>query len=377
MPKKRLGAEQIVTKLRQIEVLQGQGKSLAVACKEVGTTEQSYYRYRKEYGGLGVDQAKRLKRLEEENNRLKKLVADLSLEKQVCSGKLVSPERRRQAVETARQKYGLSQRLACRIVGQPRGTQRYVPTLKPDEDELTRNIVFLAAEYGRYGYRRVTALLNAGGVEVGKDRVQRIWRREGLKVPKKQPKRSRLWLNDGSCIRLRPAYPNHVWSFDFVETRTNDGRRLRLMTLIDEFSRRCLAIHVARRINALDVIETLADVMLFEGIPAYIRSDNGPEMVAKVLRQWLKGLGSKSLYIEPGSPWENGYCESFNGKLRDELLNGEIFYSLKEAQAVIEKWRVHYNTRRPHSALGYRPPAPLRKPLAMHGRSIHLGHFPT
>jgi len=158
----------------------------------------------------------------------------------------------------------------------------------------------------------VTALLNAGGIEVGKDRVQRIWRREGLKVPKKQPKRSRLWLNDGSCIRLRPAYPNHVWSFDFVETRTNDGRRLRLMTLIDEFSRRCLAIHVARRINALDVIETLADVMLFEGIPAYIRSDNGPEMVAKVLRQWLKGLGSKSLYIEPGSPWENGYCESFN-----------------------------------------------------------------
>ena len=144
-----------------------------------------------------------------------------------------------------------------------------------------------------------------------------------------------------------------------METRTNDGRRLRLMTLIDEFSRRCLAIHVARRINALDVIETLADVMLFEGIPAYIRSDNGPEMVAKVLRQWLKGLGSKSLYIEPGSPWENGYCESFNGKLRDELLNGEIFYTLKEAQAVIEKWRVHYNTRRPHSALGYRPPAPL------------------
>ena len=205
----------------------------------------------------------------------------------------------------------------------------------------------------------MTALLNAGGIEVGKDRVQRIWRREGLKVPKKQPKRSRLWLNDGSCIRLRPAYPNHVWSFDFVEARTNDGRRLRLMTLIDEFSRRCLAIRVARRINAISVIETLADVMLCEAIPAYIRSDNGPEMVAKVLRQWLMGLGTKSLYIEPGSPWENGYCESFNGKLRDELLNGEIFYSLKEAQAVIEKWRIHYNTRRPHSALGYRPPAPL------------------
>jgi putative transposase len=205
----------------------------------------------------------------------------------------------------------------------------------------------------------VTALLNESGIEVGKDRVQRIWRREGLKVPQKQPKRARLWLNDGSCIRLRPAHRNHVWSFDFVEAQTHDGRRLRLMTLIDEYTRKCLAIRVARRINAIGVIETLADVMLFEGVPAHIRSDNGPEMIAKVLRQWLSGLGTKSLYIEPGSPWENGYCESFNGKLRDECLNSEIFYSLKEAQMVIEKWRLHYNTRRPHSALGYRPPAPL------------------
>jgi putative transposase len=235
--------------------------------------------------------------------------------------------------------------------------------LKPDEDELTRNIVCLASEYGRYGYRRVTALLNDSGMVVGKDRVQRIWHREGLKVPQKQPKRSRLWLNDGSCIRLRPEYPNHVWSFDFVEAQTHDGRRLRLMTLIDEFTRKCLAIRVARRINAIGVIEALADAMLFEGIPAFIRSDNGPEMVARVLRQWLSGLGTKSLYIEPGSPWENGYCESFNGKLRDECLNGEIFYSLREAQVVIENWRIHYNTKRPHSALGYRPPAPVTIPL--------------
>ena len=205
----------------------------------------------------------------------------------------------------------------------------------------------------------MTALLNDSGMVVGKDRVQRIWYREGLKVPQKQPKRSRLWLNDGSCIRLRPEYPNHVWSFDFVEAQTHDGRRLRLMTLIDEFTRKCLAIRVARRINAIGVIETLADAMLFEGIPAFIRSDNGPEMVAKVLRQWLSGLGTKSLYIEPGSPWENGYCKSFNGRLRDECLNGEIFYSLREAQVVIENWRIHYNTKRPHSALGYRPPAPV------------------
>ena len=209
-------------------------------------------------------------------------------------------------MDAAREKYPLSERTACRIVGQPRGTQRYVPTARPDEDELTRNIVYLASEYGRYGYRRVTALLNDGGIEVGKDRVQRIWRREGLKVPKKQPKRARLWLNDGSCIRLRPEYPNHVWSFDFVETQTHDGRRIRLMTLIDEFTRKCLAIRVARRISAIGVIETLADTMLFEGLPTYIRSDNGPEMVAKVLREWLTGLGTRNLYIEPGSPWDGG-----------------------------------------------------------------------
>ena len=231
--------------------------------------------------------------------------------------------------------------------------------MKPHEDDLTRNIVLIASNYGRYGYSRVTAMIN----DSGKDRVQRIWRREGLRVPQKSPKRASLWPNDGSCIRLRPEHPNHVWSFDFVKAANHDGRRIRLMTLIDEFSRKCLAIRVDRRINAIGVIETLADAMLFEGVPAFIRSDNGPEMVAKVLRHWLSGPGKTSLYIELGSPWENDYCESFNGKLRDECLNGEIFYSLKEAKAVIEQWRIHYNTRRPHSVLGYRPPAPVTIPL--------------
>jgi len=230
--------------------------------------------------------------------------------------------------------------------------------VRADEDALTRAIIKLASKYGRYGYRRITALLNDAGWDVGTDRVQRIWRREGLKVPKKQKPRGRLWLNDGSCVRLRPERRNHVWSYDFVEAQTHDGRKVRLMTLIDEFTRECLAIRVARRINSFGVIETMADVMLVRGIPAHIRSDNGPEMTARIVRQWLAQVGAKTLYIEPGSPWENGYNESFNGKLRDELLNGEIFYSLKEAQIVIEQWREHYNTVRPHSSLGYRPPAP-------------------
>jgi putative transposase len=223
---------------------------------------------------------------------------------------------------------------------------------------LTRNIVALASVYGRYGYRRITALLREGGWHVGKDRVQRIWRREGLKVPQKQRPRGRLWLNDGSCVRLRPERANHVWSYDFVSAMTHDGRTVRMLTLIDEYTRECLAIRVARRLGSYEVIEALADVMVWRGIPENVRSDNGPEFVARELRKWLGNVGTGTLYIEPGSPWENGYCESFNGKLRDECLNGEIFYSLKEAQIVIERWRVEYNTKRPHSALGYRPPAP-------------------
>ena len=258
----------------------------------------------------------------------------------------------------ARGQYGLSERHACRLLGQWRGSQRYTPIHRTDEDALTRAIVALASHYGRYGYRRITALLRRAGWRVGKDRVQCIWRREGLKVPARQTPRGRLWLHDGSCVRLRPERAHHVWSYDFVRATTHDGRTLRLLTLIDEYTRECLAIRVARRLGSHEVLETLADVMLWRGIPEHIRSDNGPEFIANALRTWLATLGARTLYITPGSPWENGYCESFNGKLRDECLNGELFYSLKEAQIVIEQWRVQYNTRRPHSSLGYRPPAP-------------------
>jgi putative transposase len=261
-------------------------------------------------------------------------------------------------VERARRKYGVSERYAGRVLGQWRGTQRYLPMDRTDEEALTEAMIALAIEYGRYGYRRIAVKLREAGWQVSTDRVQRIWRQEGLKVPQKQRPRGRLWLNDGSCVRLRPERANHVWSYDFVSAMTHDGRTLRMLTLIDEYTRESLAIRVARRLGRYEVIEALADVMLFRGIPEYIRSDNGPEFVAKELRQWLAKVGAGTLYIEPGSSWENGYCESFNGKLRDECLNGEIFYTLKESQIVIEKWRVEYNTKRPHSALGYRPPAP-------------------
>ena len=233
-----------------------------------------------------------------------------------------------------------------------------MPQGRADEEALTADIVALASQFGRYGYRRITALLRDAGWAVNVKRVERIWRREGLKVPQKQPKKGRLWLNDGSCIRLRPERPNHVWSYDFVESRTHDGRKFRMLNLIDEFTRECLAIRIDRKLRSTDVIDVLSDLFIQWGVPAHIRSDNGPEFIAEAVREWIAAVGARAAYIEPGSPWENGYCESFNAKLRDELLNGEIFYSLAEAKIVIEGWRRHYNTKRPHSSLGYRPPNP-------------------
>ena len=254
--------------------------------------------------------------------------------------------------------HGVSERMACRVLGQHRSTQRKPPTTPDDEAALTADIVALAIQYGRYGYRRITAMLRAAGWTVNLKRVERIWRREGLKVPARQPKRNRLWLNDGSCVRLRPERPNHVWSYDFVEARTHDGRKVRMLNVIDEYTRECLAIRVARKLNGTDVIDVLSDLFILHGVPGHVRSDNGPEFVAKAVRSWITAVGAKTAYIAPGSPWENGYIESFNSKLRDELLNGEIFYTLKEARIVIENWRKHYNTVRPHSSLGYVPPAP-------------------
>ena len=253
----------------------------------------------------------------------------------------------------------VSERRACRVLGQVRRTQRYASIMSDDETVLVAHVVSLATEYGRYGYRRITALLRADGGPVNDKRVERIWRQEGLKVPVRQPKRGRLWFNDGSCIRLRPEYRNHVWAYDFVFDRTGDGRQLKFLTVVDEYSRQCLAIDVDRKQSSREVLRTLAKLMLRYGVPKHIRSDNGPEFVARAVRSWLARLGVQTLFIEPGSPWENGYIESFNGKLRDELLNGEVFSSVPEAKVLTDAWRQHYNHHRPHSALGYRPPAPV------------------
>src|SRR5919199_392738 len=280
MPEKRYTPEQIVAKLRQVDVAVAQGQSIAQAVKAIGVTETTFYRWRSEYGGLRLDQVKRLKELETENMRLRKAVT------------------------------------------------------AEDEAALTADIIALAREYGRYGYRRITAMLRDAGWAVNRKRVERIWRREGLKVPSKQPKRGRLWLADGSCIRLRPERPNHVWAYDFIEDRTHDGRKFRALCVLDEFTRRCLAIVVRRRFSAHDVVEVLAELMIVHGVPEHIRSDQGSEFLAKVVQDWIRKVGAKTAYIEKGSPWENGYVESFHSKFRDELLDREIFYSLREAQVL-------------------------------------------
>jgi len=270
----------------------------------------------------------------------------------------VSPAARRRAVKRVCVTLEVSERRACRVLGQSRTTQRYKPKVSDDEVALTTRIEELASAYGRYGYRRVTALLRAEGWRVNHKRVERIWRAEGLRVPRRQPKRKRLWLNDGSCIRLRPEHRDHVWTYDFVFDRTVDGRPLKLLTLLDEYTRECLALEVSRHFTNEELQRVLGRPFVHRGIPRYVRSDNGPEFMAIAVREWLERVGVQTLFIEPGSPWENGYIETFNGKLRDELLNGELFTSLREAQVVIEAWRREYNQVRPHSSLGYRPPAP-------------------
>jgi putative transposase len=252
----------------------------------------------------------------------------------------------------------ISERRACRVINQSRSTKRYRPKFTNDKIKIRSQVIDLAKEYGRYGYKRITILMRQEGFMVNKKQVYRIWREEGLKVPHKQPKKSRLWLNDGSCLRLRAKYKNHVWTYDFVSDQTHDGRKIKILNIIDEYSRECLISFVARRIRSIDIIFILADLFLQHGVPKHIRSDNGPEFIAKQLVKWFKTLNLQPLFIEPGSPWENGYIESFNARMRDELLNGEIFYTFLEAKTVIEMWVKHYNTKRPHSSLNYRPPNP-------------------
>ena len=245
------------------------------------------------------------------------------------------------------------------MLGFNRRTVRYQHVVRNDEDEITAQVIELATAYGRYGYRRITAMLKTLGYDINHKRVVRIWKENGLKVPKKQPKRKRLWLNDGSCIRLRPEYKHHVWSYDFVTDQLMNKKKPRWLNIIDEHSRTCVFSEPRINWTHQDIIEVLSNCFILHSVPAHIRRDNGPEFIAKELRKWFKDIGVNTSYIEPDSPWENGYCESFNSKMRDEFLNMEVFTTLSEAKVLTKQWVIYYNTIRRHSSLNYQPPAPL------------------
>jgi putative transposase len=260
-------------------------------------------------------------------------------------------------VERVQEALGVSQRRACQAIGQPRSTQRYVGD-RPDQDKpLVAAMLKKAGRHPRYGYRRITALLRREGWRVNKKRVHRLWVAHGLKVPARQRKKRRLGLEDSGCPHYQAEHKDHVWCYDFVQDKTEDGKMLRFLVVVDEYTRECLALEVDRSFKAVEVTETLRWLFTVRGVPKHIRSDNGSEFIAKVVKLFLAVSRVKTLYIDPGSPWQNGYCESFNSRLKDELLRREIFTSLRQTQVLADRYKRDYNERRPHSSLGYKTPA--------------------
>lgn len=281
---------------------------------------------------------------------------------------MVTPPARKAGVKQLTDELGFSERRACALAQISRSTVRYVPEPRPDDAALIEEIKKLARKEKRYGYRRITAMLRREGWQVNKKRVHRIWKALGLGLPKKKPKRRRRGPK-GEVIR-KAERKDQVWSYDFVEDRTERGGRLRMLTILDEYTRESLAIPVEKSISSAKVIETLERLFITRAVPEYIRSDNGPEFVAGAVQQWLAEKRCRTIYIEPGSPWENPYIESFNGKFRDECLNREVFRNGREAQLVVEAWRKEYNDYRPHSALGYLTPSEFTARAASSSRPM-------
>jgi len=289
---------------------------------------------------------------------------------------MTSPARRREAAEQAQTALAVSERRACQAIDQPRSTQRYRPRPAEDEAKLVEQMHALVRRHPRFGYRRIWALLRSEGWRVNRKRVYRLWKREGFKVPRRQRKKRRLGCSDNGILRHRPEHKDHVWAWDFIHDRDERGRPLKWFSLVDEHTRECLALEVERSMTAEAVIDVLAQVLLIRGAPRNIRSDNGPEFIAQAMRRYLDAAQIGTLYIEPGSPWENGYAESFHGRLRDELLNAELFADLCDAKALAAGWQKDYNHRRPHSSLSYQTPAAFAATCARRTVPASLGASP-
>ncbi|HEY3325666.1 MAG TPA: IS3 family transposase [Novimethylophilus sp.] len=346
---KRFTEEQIIGILREAEI---DGAVIREICRKHNITEQTFFRWRNKFGDMTVSDARRLKELESENARLKKIVAEqmLAIEglKEIAAKKLVTPAARREALDILKHQ-GLSERAACRIAGVSRQIGNYQLKQPGKDKELGAQLIEASGRYPRFGYRRIAIMT---GQSMG--RVWRLWRTLGLDLPKRRPRKRRC----GTDIRIPGAtQPNNVWTYDFVHDRLADGGTLKMLCILDEHTRECLAIEVGNSLRSQDVILALSRLMRLYGKPAYIRSDNGAEFTATAVMKWLRDHNVGPAYIKPGSPWQNGFVESFNGKLRDECLNREWFVTRREAKIVIEQWRQFYNNERPHSALGNRTPA--------------------
>lgn len=361
MKKIRQTATQIVGMLREAEALLSAGQQASEVCRHLGISESTFYRWRAEYTGIPVDQVKRVRELEAENRRLKQVVAEQALDINILreggAGKLLSPERRRAAVTHVQEALGLSERRACRTLGQARSSQRWVSRRAERDRALVKRMGQLARQNPTYGYRFIWALLRREGVAVNVKRVHRLWQQAGLKVVRAKGERERTGTGRNGCSIRRAERPNDVWSYDFVHDETSDGRKLKILVVVDEFTRVCLRIEVGRSMTAKTVVRVLAELVQIHGEPRAIRSDNGSEFTAGAVKEWLGAAGIRTLYIEPGSPWENGYCESFNSRLRAELLDRELFRTLIEAQVLTERHRLRHNHERPHSSLDYKTPA--------------------
>jgi transposase InsO family protein len=270
---------------------------------------------------------------------------------------MVSPTRRREAVGYLRDRHRVSERRACKAVDQARSTQRYRPREKDDEAMIVKEMHELVRRHPRYGYRRICALLRRLGLRINRKRVWRLWKQEGLKVPQKQGKKRRLGASGGGIKRHGAERTDHVWAWDFIHDRDENGRAIKTLSVVDEFTRECLALEVGRSFRAVDVLDVLRELLVIRGVPEHIRSDNGPEFIAHAIRRFLAAAEVGTLYIEPGAPWQNGYAESFHSRLRDELLDAEVFADLAEAKSLAARWKNDYNHRRPHSSLGYVTPA--------------------
>ena len=373
--RKRHSPEQIVKKLRDADAMLNAGRDLAAVLQALEVSEQSYYRWRNQYGGMKSEEAttqgtrSRERSAEEAARRSRTRQGD---SQGSCGGKLVSPSRTRQAVRHVQVACEVSERRACRTLGQPRSTQRYQAQTPDDEARLVHQMLELVRQHPRFGYRRIWALLVADGWRVNVKRIERLWRREGLKVPRKPRKKRRLGSSANACHRRRAERMNDVWCWDFVFDHTTRGTTLKWLSIVDEFTRECLTLKVDRRLTAEDVIDTLAELFAARGVPRHIRSDNGPEFIAKAIQKWTQQLEIGTLYIAPGAPWENGYAESFHSKLRDEFLGTEIFESLHEARQLTTQWKRGYNQVRPHSSLGYVTPAAFAAACAASVRPTRL-----